>query len=74
MRWLIVVILALHCSSVPPSCDPTQTIRRALLKVTGAATIVAQNDLPPRVRQDLGAISQREVSAVAGLDLPRTIY
>jgi hypothetical protein len=70
MRWLIVVILASHCSSVPPSCDPAQTIRGALLKVTGSATLVAQNDLPQHVRQDLGAISQREVSPVAGLDLP----
>jgi hypothetical protein len=67
---LIVVVLALRCSSAAPSCDYSQTIRGALQKVSGAATIVVRDELPRQVRRELHAISQRDVSAVPGLDLP----
>ena len=67
---LIVIVLVLSCSSARPPCESAQTIRGALLKTSGAATIVAADELPRRVRQELGAISLRNVPAVPGLDLP----
>jgi hypothetical protein len=66
----IVVVLALSCNSASPHCESAQTIRGTLQSVTGFATIVAADELPRRVRQQLGAISRSRVPVVAGLDLP----